>query len=162
MPQTHAPSKQFDVVSIKPTKAAYSGGMCRGKDTIINPLLTTPPPLLGTCVFNGTTLRDLVRWAYASELSDGIPDLVVGGPPWAGSDRFDVQGKSAEPERVPEADLNEMLQALLADRFKLRLHRDHKDVQGYALVVAKNGPKLKLDTSGDEHGSFIAQWVVLI
>jgi uncharacterized protein (TIGR03435 family) len=48
-----------------------------------------------------------------------------------------------------------MLQTLLADRFKLQIHRDHQDVQGYALVVAKNGPKLKPDTSGDEHGSLL-------
>jgi uncharacterized protein (TIGR03435 family) len=48
-----------------------------------------------------------------------------------------------------------MLQTLLADRFRLQLHRDHKNVEGYALIVAKNGPKLKSDTSGDEHGSLL-------
>jgi len=142
MSQTRVPSKQFDVVSIKPTKAAYTRpGMCRGTDTKINnPLLSTQPPPLGTCVYNGTTLRNLVRWAYASELLDGVPDLVVGGPAWAGSDRFDVQGKSAEADKVPKAELYEMLQGLLADRFKLRLHRDHKDVQGYALEMRKMVP----------------------
>jgi len=78
MPQNRAPSKQFDVVSIRPTKADYRGGMCRGTDTKINPLYQTPPPPLGTCVFNGATLRNLIRWGYASELQDGVPDLVIG------------------------------------------------------------------------------------
>jgi uncharacterized protein (TIGR03435 family) len=35
-----------------------------------------------------------------------------------------------------------MLQTLLADRFKVRLHRETKEVSGYALVIAKGGPKL--------------------
>jgi uncharacterized protein (TIGR03435 family) len=36
-----------------------------------------------------------------------------------------------------------MLQALLADRFKLTIHRETKDLPAYALVIAKNGPKLQ-------------------
>jgi len=43
-----------------------------------------------------------------------------------------------------------MLRNLLTDRFKVRLHRDHKEVQGYALLIAKNGPKLKTDNSGPD------------
>ena len=36
-----------------------------------------------------------------------------------------------------------MLQALLAERFQLKFHSEAKEVSGYALLVAKNGPKLK-------------------
>lgn len=65
----------------------------------------------------------------------------VSGPSWLGADRFSIQAKlpeGANMEQVPE-----MLQALLAERFKLTFHRDDKEQQIYALVVAKNGPKLK-------------------
>ena len=48
-----------------------------------------------------------------------------------------------------------MLQALLANRFKLRLHPDTKEVQGFALVLAKNGPKLKPSVDTDAHGSLL-------
>jgi uncharacterized protein (TIGR03435 family) len=45
-----------------------------------------------------------------------------------------------------------MLQNLLSDRFHLKFHRETKRVSGYALVVAKNGPKLK-EATGDGNGS---------
>jgi uncharacterized protein (TIGR03435 family) len=65
----------------------------------------------------------------------------VQGPDWIDSARFDITAKlpdGSSPERIPE-----MLQALLADRFKLTLHRDTKEHAIYALVAGKGGPKLK-------------------
>jgi len=47
------------------------------------------------------------------------------------------------PKGATKDDVKLMLQNLLADRFKLTLHREKKDLPMYALVVAKNGPKLK-------------------
>ena len=44
-----------------------------------------------------------------------------------------------------------MLQALLAERFKLKLHQGSKETSGYALIVGKNGPKLKASADGEEH-----------
>jgi uncharacterized protein (TIGR03435 family) len=41
-----------------------------------------------------------------------------------------------------------MLQTMLADRFQLKVHRETQEVQGYALIIAKNGPRLK-EASGD-------------
>jgi uncharacterized protein (TIGR03435 family) len=158
--QTPAAQKpKFEVASIKPAKpnSVPSGGICHGSDSRFPPsdLLRTPPPPRGRCVFNGTTLDRLVRSAYAAELQDGIDDLVTNEPSWMKSELFDVEAVAASPETTTRKDLSGMLQGLLADRFKLQLHRDHKEVQGYALVVAKNGPKLKADTSGDEHGSLL-------
>jgi len=65
----------------------------------------------------------------------------VVGPDWMSAQRFDVQAKlpdGATREQVPE-----MLQALLAERFKLAVHRDTKEHAVYALLVGKGGAKLK-------------------
>ena len=59
------------------------------------------------------------------------------------SDRFDIVA-NAPGEGTPTGDdVRRMLQTLLADRFQLKLHRETKERPVYALVVAKNGPKLK-------------------
>jgi len=81
------------------------------------------------------SLADLIRIAYR------MKPYQVAGPDWMGSQRFDILAKMPEggsKDKVPE-----MLQALLADRFKLTSHRESKEHSVYALVVGKNGPKLK-------------------
>jgi uncharacterized protein (TIGR03435 family) len=73
-----------------------------------------------------------------------------GGPDWINSERFDIDAKADEgavPAGLSDKERNNrirmMLQALLADRFKLTIRRESKDLTMYALVVAKNGPKLQ-------------------
>ncbi len=90
------------------------------------------------------TMVDLIRTAYGVDA-----DKVLGGPSWLESDRFDVIAK-APPAASPDA-AKLMLQALLADRFKLVVHRDSHALPGFALTVGKGGaPKLKeADGSGD-------------
>jgi uncharacterized protein (TIGR03435 family) len=90
------------------------------------------------------TMVDLIRTAYGIDA-----DKVLGGPSWLESDRFDVIAK-APPGATPET-AKLMLQALLADRFKLVLHTDSHPLPAYALTVGKGGPpKLKeADGSGD-------------
>jgi len=93
------------------------------------------------------TLRDMVRIAY------GVSDSqVVGGPKWANSDRFDITGRANGP--AGNRDLLAMLQTLLADRFKLTIHRETKTAQGYALAVAKGGVKMQKSesTESNSHG----------
>jgi uncharacterized protein (TIGR03435 family) len=68
-------------------------------------------------------------------------DRVQGGPTWLDSDRFDIIAKA--PEGLPQATVNLMLQALLADRFKLVVHNDTKPLAAYALTVGKGKPKMK-------------------
>jgi uncharacterized protein (TIGR03435 family) len=53
---------------------------------------------------------------------------------------YDIVAKAESP--VEDDQLMLMLRRLLADRFKLKFHRESKEMQGYALVVGKNGPKL--------------------
>jgi uncharacterized protein (TIGR03435 family) len=81
------------------------------------------------------SLRDCIRVAY------GVKEFQISGPGWMGN-RFDIEAKY--PAGATEDQVPEMLQSLLRDRFKLQLHRDMKEHAIYALVVGKNGPKLKV------------------
>jgi uncharacterized protein (TIGR03435 family) len=81
------------------------------------------------------SLVNLICTAY------NVKAYQVSGPDWMSGQRFDIMAKlpaGASQDQAPE-----MLQALLAERFKLTIHRASKEIQVYALVVGKNGPKLK-------------------
>src|SRR5262249_5174979 len=78
--------------------------------------------------------------------------LISGGPGWIRSDNFDIEAKS--PDSSPDytmtqyvtgqaPELRLMLQTLLADRFRLRLDAEMKQLPAYALTVGKNGAKLQ-------------------
>jgi uncharacterized protein (TIGR03435 family) len=90
--------------------------------------------------------------AYAPTTGGGVitPDHVLGLPDWATRDRYDIDAKVAQEDlaewqkpAAQEAMLGAMLQALLADRCKLQIHRESKESQVYLLVVGKGGPKFK-------------------
>ncbi len=65
---------------------------------------------------------------------------VSGGPNWTETDRYDIDAVAAEPFKDKE--YRAMLQALLADRFGLVIHREKQEKAGFILVVGKNGPKM--------------------
>ena len=81
------------------------------------------------------SLYNLVVTAYR------IKPHQLSGPDWMRSQRFDIAAKI--PDGVSKDQVPEMLQALLAERFKLSIHRDSKDQAVFALVVGKNGSKLQ-------------------
>ena len=81
------------------------------------------------------SLLDLIATAYSVSAGQ------VSGPAWISDLEFDVEAKV--PEGTPKEQLNAMLQSLLEERFGLKAHRETQTKQGFALVVAKNGPKLK-------------------
>jgi uncharacterized protein (TIGR03435 family) len=94
------------------------------------------------------TLKNLMEYSAFS-----LPGArIVGGPKWIDSERFDIQAKvdgstaaslqtlSRNQER---AVMHAMFQRLLADRFKLATHWETREMPVYALVVAKNGPRLQ-------------------
>jgi uncharacterized protein (TIGR03435 family) len=79
--------------------------------------------------------RDYVAMAYRVKADQ------ISGPDWIGTDRFDLNAKlpaGSTADQIPE-----MLQALLADRFQLKVHRDKKELPVYALVLGKPPLKLK-------------------
>jgi len=81
------------------------------------------------------SLQDLICTAY------GVKPYQVSGPDWLTSEHFDIVATlpaGATRDQVPQ-----MLQALLADRFKLALHHDTHALPVYALVVAKGGTRLQ-------------------
>ena len=93
-------------------------------------------------------LRQLIILAYADR-SQGPPPLggpslnITGGPGWIGTDRYDIE---ARPEQgfIPTAEQGQkMLQALLEERFGLKVRHETKDGPIYALMVAKGGLKAK-------------------
>ena len=87
---------------------------------------------------------------------------VVDGPSWLETDRYDISGV-ADVEGEPSLkQMQEMLQKLLADRFKLKFHREKRQLSVYAVTVLKTGPKLTKskgdpsgspDQEGSEHGT---------
>ncbi len=91
------------------------------------------------------SMVDLIRTAYGVNF-----DKVLSGPSWLESDRFDAIAK-APPNTSQEA-AKLMLQALLADRFKLVAHHDTKLLPTYALTVGKGKPKLKETEGGADTG----------
>jgi uncharacterized protein (TIGR03435 family) len=95
----------------------------------------------GKYVNRDATMLQLIEAAYGVS-----EDAIAGGPGWLNSDLFDVVAKI--PDGTTPAAANLMLQALLADRFKLVIHSGTHPVPRYVLSVGKGGSKLKTG-SGD-------------
>jgi uncharacterized protein (TIGR03435 family) len=102
------------------TRTYMTGGVLRG----------------GRYDLRNATMVDLIATAYGVE-----SDKVLGGPIWLETDRFDVIAKA--PAATSPETVKLMLQALLADRFKLVFHKDTKPMPAYSLTVGKGKPKLK-------------------
>lgn len=91
----------------------------------------------GRYQIRNATLVDLIKTAW-----DIDAESVSGGPPWLDTDRFDVVAKA--PPKSTEAERNSMLRALLAERFKLVVHDDKKELTVYALTVGKRGAQFEV------------------
>src|ERR1035437_9921340 len=111
-----APTPQFEVTSIKPANP---------EDSNKHRPMVTDPRLLSVPAF---TLRDLVLKAYAVKRYQ-----LTGGPGWIASEQFDVEAKPTNPASREQLML--MLRSLLADRFKLALHTETRELAVYALEV---------------------------
>ncbi len=99
---------------------------------------------------NNHTVKECIGFAY-----NLTPALMPGGPAWIESDRFDIVGEIPGETQPPRAQLLLMFQALLADRFKLKFHREQKEMTVYNLVVGKNGLKIKESAEGPAAGSLL-------
>jgi len=111
---------------------------------------------------SGATLKMLLTIAY-----DVREFQIVGGPSWISSDRYDILAKAAgagsetqtsDPRQMTDAQMKtageqmqQRLQALLAERFQLTIHRETKEQSVYALLVGKNGPKFEASQIKDGH-----------
>ena len=119
--------QEFEVVSIKPNKTLSGSSGSH----------TNQGMLRGT----NLSLKSLIVSAY------GIRRYQLEGPDWLDSERFDISAKF--PENFPKgrekyaAAYQAMLQKMLADRFKVSVHREQKSMGVFALVIGKNGVKFK-------------------
>ena len=134
---------EFEVASVKP----QAPGDTRGS--------IGPSP--GSFIANGIPLKILIEIAYH------VKDYQIsGGPEWIGTDHWDVSAKAPAGFIPTGQQMQPMLQALLADRFHLKLHRRNQELPAFALVVGRSGPKLTVSTSADPrisigHGIFTGQ-----
>ena len=120
-------SLAFAVASVKPT-VPLPGRGTRTKPDGIN--------------FEVADLRFCISFAYR------VRPYQVVGPAWIDGSYYEIIAKigpSQDPKKMPE-----MLQTLLAERFKLQIHGGSKDFSGYALVVDKGDPKFPESTGEDE------------
>jgi uncharacterized protein (TIGR03435 family) len=92
--------------------------------------------IVGSRVEGTLRLIDWVATAYRLKTP-----LQIAGPDWLGSESFEIQAQMRDGETKDQ--VPQMLQSLLADRFKLAVHREKRNQPVYALVVAKGGPKLQ-------------------
>jgi len=142
---TSANAYVYEVASIKPNKSGSDYNSLRG----------SPDGFTATNI----TLRTLIREAYAVE-----DHQITQTPSWLNSERYDIQAK-ADKSTIEELqklgpderklERQRMLQALLADRFKLSVHFETKQGPAYALVIAKNGPKLHEAKPGESYADGI-------
>jgi uncharacterized protein (TIGR03435 family) len=84
---------------------------------------------------NATTLKFLLEWAYGIQ-----PSQHTGGPSWMETDRYDIVAKAEG--NATDAEMRLMMQRLLAERFKLKLHRESKETPVYVIGLGKTAPKL--------------------
>jgi uncharacterized protein (TIGR03435 family) len=110
----------------------------------------------GRIRINCMPLENIIMQAYVvyangqerSLLPIPLPEQWVrGGPRWIESAYYAIDAKPEAEQRAAMM-LGPMLQGLLEDRFKLRVHRETKEMPSYALVVAKGGPKLETTKEG--------------
>jgi uncharacterized protein (TIGR03435 family) len=104
----------------------------------------------GRLDYKAASLTDCLSRAY------GINSRQIVGPDWLNQNRFDIIATA--PAGTADNQLMSMLKTLLADRFGMVAHRETRDLTEYALIVAKNGPKLKQsDASGNTNISILPQ-----
>ena len=132
--QTEQKPFAYEVVSITPRKSGDESSSWR---TATDRIVMTNVPLIS-----------LVYSAYHIIIDDQISGL----PGWARSDRYDIQAKMDEQATAAWKNLTRqeqsqqqqlMIQALLADRCQLKVHRETKQLPVYDLVIAKGGLKMK-------------------
>jgi uncharacterized protein (TIGR03435 family) len=119
----YAQSPEFEVASVKEhhEQSAVSFG----------PILEN-----GTLRAVNVSLKSLLLSAY------GVTRTRVIGPDWLDHQSYDIAAKS--PEGVPDTEMGPMLQALLQDRFDLKVHSEMREMPVYYLGVVKGGPRISV------------------
>src|SRR5262249_38056513 len=117
---------------------------------VANPGERPGPPAIeptpGNLVMRNVGMGELIMWSFkVGRAQVSNPEVAM-----AITDRFDVVAKAAGAAKTDEMRL--MMQALLAERFKMVTHREAKEVSAYVLVEAKGGHKMKVSEAADGRG----------
>jgi uncharacterized protein (TIGR03435 family) len=113
----------FQTVSIKPSRNGADGTRMK----------TSPGRLTAVNV----TPRELLLYAFGARDSQ-----LIGGPDWLAKDKFDIEAVTGTSDDLNRTTLQPLLQSMFADRFKLKFHRENRELPVYSLAVAKGGPNL--------------------
>ena len=128
----HGQTASFEVASIKPSDS------------------NSPPMAIhrtrGQFATSNTPLPFLIRWAY-----DVDEDRLIGAPRGLESAKFDIAAKIPDEDLAP-GQLKLMMQSLLAERFRLRIHKETREISSYVLVTDKDGPKVHFVDVGKGFG----------
>lgn len=134
-----AQSQSFDVASIKPAAIWKAGGEGSGSRSRIEVTADTLTML-------NIDLNEMVQWAYT------LQPFQISDRNLLRDNRYDVRARSSEPVSLTQ--MRSMLQDLLATRFKLTAHREPKRTSVFELVIAKGGPKLPPNKTGQLPSSY--------
>ncbi|HKE22522.1 MAG TPA: TIGR03435 family protein [Bryobacteraceae bacterium] len=128
-----AETPSFEVASVKLTQHG------RGPDGWSHSSLDLPSP--GNLTATNESLQGLIQFAYK------VQEYEIAGPDWLNSDAasYDILAKAPG---ATHDQMRAMMQTLLAERFKLAVHKEARTLSGYDLVVLKNGPR-QLQASPD-------------
>jgi uncharacterized protein (TIGR03435 family) len=126
--QTEAGAPRFATASVKADTSDHNGIGNKFDPVMIR--------------WTSTPLRVLVQAAYGlkSYQMEGWPNSL-------NSDKWNIDARTDGPTTSKQK--YEMLQTLIVERFGLKFHREMKDIPGYVLVIAKNGPKLREVKEGE-------------
>ena len=132
--QTRVVPQTFDVVSIKPNVTG----------SVVHRATTLPG---GVFTATNVSLESLMSRAFGV-----VEAQIEGGPRWIGSDEYDVEARANTSAEMSSEEVRPALQAMLADRFGLKVHRESRQGQIYSLTIAKGGPKMKEHTGEGRTG----------
>jgi len=120
----------FEVASVKPSAPGGQGGIIR--------------QMPGGQTYHAENMPLRVVMTVAYTVTDR---QISGGPSWMSTDRFDIEAKAARP-RTPD-ELHVMLQHLLEERFQLKVRRETREEQVWALILDKGGSKMPVHDPED-------------
>jgi len=139
----------FEVATIKPAAQADLQGVYGNLFPMImrgGPGTSNP----GQISFKNASFRSILMSAYA------LKQYQISGPDWIRTTGFNIEAKL--PAGATREQLKPMLQALLAERFHLTVHRETRDLPVFALVIAKSGPKLATGKDPEDGGGSFGAW----
>lgn len=147
-----AGTPKFGAVSIQPGCAPFVGEPRKSGDGA-RKTGAPAPPAPGSLNLNCSTVAAMLHAAYGTFASgrplaeadplhyvDAVP--MSGGPAWIYTDQYQIKAK-AQGDPSQEMMRGPMMQALLEDRFKLKVRRETRNVPAYALTAAAGGPKMQ-------------------